>query len=680
MRKVIYVKAWFLLVALINCMLPGFSSAQPVIQWAKKFGGTALDRTTSLALDASGNVYSTGFFSGTADFDPGTGIFNLVSAGSQDAYISKLDASGNFVWAKRIGSTSSDMGLSIAVDPSGNVYTSGYFIGTVDFDPGTGVTSLVSGGGADGFILKLDAAGSFVSVKRFTGTGNEYIYSIAADGSGNVYTTGIFDGTTDFDPGTGTFNLVSGGSQDIFICKLDASGNFAWVKQVGGAGLDHGWSIAVDASGNVYTTGIFSFTADFDPGTGVFNLTPSGTQDVFVCKLDGSGNFVWAKQLGGSASEYGYGIAVDASGNVYTAGYFEGTADFDPGTGTFNLVSAGLRDAFFCKLNSTGTFVTAGRMGGTLNDYAQSIALDASANIYIVADQYSANADYDPGPGAYTVINSGAEANVIAKYNSSGSFVCAFAVTPGHNEIQGNRHVAVTGTTVYITASFDLASTDFNPCTASVTSAVSGSTDIYVAKYDFATCNCTVLPVELVSFNAYRKNNTAMLEWETASEINNDYFIVERSADAVNYMPIGKIQGAGTSSMLHTYSLTDSKPYNGTNYYRLKQTDFDGTFAYSPVRVIDLNGIKPADEGTLYIHPNPASGYTTVEVLSSMKGEITLQVYDLTGEIVYAKPFPIEKGDNSLELDINFLSNGTYIMVGTAAGQEMKKNRLIINN
>jgi len=139
--------------------------------------------------------------------------------------------------------------------------------------------------------------------KSMGGTNLEESVSIAVDDSGNIYTTGYFQGTTDFDPGLGTFNLTSAGVQDIFISKLDASGNFVWAKSIGEISTDIGYSIAIDVSGNVYTAGYFYGTADFDPGAGTFNLTSAGGQDIFISKLDASGNFVWAKSMGGISTE-----------------------------------------------------------------------------------------------------------------------------------------------------------------------------------------------------------------------------------------------------------------------------------------------------------------------------------------------------------------------------------------
>jgi hypothetical protein len=278
----------------------------------------------------------------------------------------------DLVWARQMGgSHKNNEGFSVAVDGSGNVYTTGFFEGTVDFDPGLGVFNLTGAddAGLDVFVSKLDSAGNFVWARRMGGT--DWIWDwargrgVAVDGGGNVYTTGEFRGTVDFDPGAGVFNLTSTGGQnfdadpDIFVSKLDSAGNFVWARRMGAGGRDVGRSVAVDGSGNVYTTGVFRGTVDFDPGAGVFNLPDiSGG---FVSKLDTAGNFVWARQLGGVVE----GVAVDGSGNVYTAGFFRGTVDFDPGAGVFNLTSANLHgEIFVSKLDSAGNFVWAGQMGG----------------------------------------------------------------------------------------------------------------------------------------------------------------------------------------------------------------------------------------------------------------------------------------------------------------------------
>jgi len=383
--------------------------------WAKNLGSSSTDSGSSIAIDSSGSTYTTGSFSGTADFDPGAGTAYLTSAGFDDIFISKLDANGNYVWAKNLGSSSNtDYGVSIAIDSSGNTYTTGWFSGTADFDPGAGTANLTSAGSFDIFITKLDANGNYVWAKNLGGSSGDEGNSITIDSSGNTYTTGSFSGTADFDPGAGTANLTSAGSADIFISKLDANGNYVWAKNLGGSSTDDGYSIAIDSSGNTYTTGSFWVTADFDPGTGTANLTSAGYSDIFISKLDANGNYVWAKNLGGSSGDYGYSIAIDSSGNTYTTGYFNGTADFDPGTGTANLTSAGVEDIFITKLDANGNYVWAKNLGGSDYDGGKSIAIDSSGNTYTTG-YFNGTADFDPGTGTANLTSAGSYDIFISK-------------------------------------------------------------------------------------------------------------------------------------------------------------------------------------------------------------------------------------------------------------------------
>ena len=337
------------ILVLASLLLPVVAVQGQDLVWARQVGGASSEWGWGVAVDDSGNVYTTGEFQGTVDFDPGAGVFNLTSAGGDDIFVSKLDSAGNFLWAQQMGGTDNDSGNALAVDGGGNVYTTGGFRVTADFDPGVGVINLTSAGERDIFVSKLDSAGNFVWVQQMSGTGDDRSWGLAVDGSGNVYTTGGFEGTVDFDPSAGVFNLTSAGAVDIFVSKLDSAGNFVWVQQMGGTGVDFCRGISVDSSGNVYTTGQFEGTADFDPGLGVVNLTSVGFFDISVSKLDSAGNFVWAQQMGGPGFDAVNGLAVDGNGNLYTTGGFEGTVDFDPGANVSNLTSTGELDIFVAK-------------------------------------------------------------------------------------------------------------------------------------------------------------------------------------------------------------------------------------------------------------------------------------------------------------------------------------------
>ena len=415
--------------------------------WAKSFGAAAADAGLSIAVDSTGNVYTTGFFASTVDFDPGAGTTNLTTAGSSDVFISKLDASGNLVFAKRFGGGISDLGYSIAVDSTGNIYTTGFFQDTVDFDPSAGTTNLTTAGLSDVFISKLDASGNLVFAKRFGAAEADAGRSVAVDSTGNVYTTGYFEQTVDFDPSAGTTNLTSAGRSDVFVSKLDSSGNLVFAKRFGAAETDVGLSVAVDSTGNVYTTGYFEQTVDFDPGAGTTDLTTGGGSDVFVSKLDASGNLVFAKRFGGSNDDGGISISVDSNGNIHTTGYFEERVDFDPGAGTSNLTSAGGTDVFVSKIDSSGNLLLAKSFGGTANDVGRSITFDSTGNIYTTGE-FAGTVDFDPGTGTTNLISAGGNDVFILRLDPSGDARASAAPSaPTLNSITGgDRRVTITFT------------------------------------------------------------------------------------------------------------------------------------------------------------------------------------------------------------------------------------------
>lgn len=372
--------------------------------WAKRFGGTGNHAGGVITVDGNGNIYVGGSFSNTVDFDPGAGTANLTSAKSEDAFILKLDANGNYLWAKSFGGGDTNAGYDglsgIAVDVTGNVYAAGFFTGTVDFDSGEATVNRVAT--SDGaFILKLNAAGAFVWVDSFDGTGKDQIASLALDTNGDIYAGGSFGSSVDFNPNpliNETFTALN--DNDAFILKLGSSGNFTWAKTFGvvtGGGYDVVRSVAVDIGGNVFATGAFKGRVDFDSSGGENFLGTTGNDyDIFVLKLNTSGGLEWAKSMGGASSDNAQGLTLDGTGNVYTTGWFQGSVDFDPTTGTFETLTATVGDAFISKLDSSGNYQWARKIGGTLKTVGRSIAADMNGNVYI-AGFFAGKVDFDPG-------------------------------------------------------------------------------------------------------------------------------------------------------------------------------------------------------------------------------------------------------------------------------------------
>jgi hypothetical protein len=421
MKKYLFVIIWLFTILFAKSQSTAF-------QWAKQMGGIGGDVGYAVSTDAQGNVYTTGYFSNTSDFDPGPGTYTLSVSGHTEMFISKLDASGNFLWAKQFAGSATNYGKAIKVDALGNIYTTGYYSGVIDLDPNAGTYTLSANAPAM-FISKLDASGNFVWAKQFVGVSSTTLgLSLEIDALGNVYTTGNFNGPVDFDPGAGTYILtMSGIRTHAFISKLDAAGNFVWAKQLGGEVTVNGYSIISDAQSNIYVSGSFVGAADFDPGAGTFSLTTStlGQSDVFVSKLDASGNFIWAKGIGGvNLFDEALAMTVDLSGNVYTTGYYTGTADFDPGVGVFNLISEGGKDIFISKLDANGNFVWAKTIGGIYDDYGRGIALDALNNVYTTGS-FKGSADFNPGSAINYLVSGSFNSSFISKLDVSGNYVWA---------------------------------------------------------------------------------------------------------------------------------------------------------------------------------------------------------------------------------------------------------------
>ena len=166
----------------------------------------------------------------------------------------RLSSAQELNWGAAYGGPSSDSVTCLKLDTFGNVYSSGRFLGTVDFDPGPGTFNL-SSVVVNSFIQKLDKDGNLVCAKQIeTGWVS---YQIAVDDAESVYIYGTFTGTVDFDPGVGIFNMTATGSSAISLCKLDANGNFVWAKQIGGSGRSSAGKMEKDHSGNLYLTGEF---------------------------------------------------------------------------------------------------------------------------------------------------------------------------------------------------------------------------------------------------------------------------------------------------------------------------------------------------------------------------------------------------------------------------------------
>lgn len=394
-------------------------------EWVKHFGvDPQYTVGVGIVVDTNKFLISVGNFAGTVDFDGGVNVSNLSSNGFQDIYITKYDTAGNFIWAKQLGGIEGDRVLYIKQDLTGNLIIVGFFQNVVDFDPGVGVSNLTAIGLSQ-FVLKLDRDGNFIWVKQLE-TNDLDVVDI--DPENNIILLGSFGGIVDFDPGPGVFLATTpiANSADMFVLKLTNDGNFIWVKQFMSltTGQTQQSGLESDVEGNIYLTGNFTGSIDFDPNAGITSLTPVGVNDIFIAKLTKDGHFIWVKQIGSLNEEKPTALEIDNIGNIYASGYFtNSTVDFDPGVGTYFLTSNSLfPSCFVLKLDKNGNFLFAKNFEGAYSDGGV-ITIDSSNNLYI-AGFFEGPVDFDPGPNVFN-INEGCL--FTTKLDANGNFIWAIA-------------------------------------------------------------------------------------------------------------------------------------------------------------------------------------------------------------------------------------------------------------
>ena len=387
----------FLLTAAWLCFSAAVSQAQ-TFDWGGRFGGVGEDVIRDFYVDPAGNSYSTGYFTDTADFSLTSTPATIISNSFYDAFVQKVRPDGSLAWVKSFGGPWFDYGKGIVADAQGNVYVTGVYEDTVDFDPGPGTSLLTSRGAQDIFIVKLDVNGNFVWAKSVGGGAYDESSAIGVDGAGNVYVGGYFNDTADFNPGPGVMEVICAGLNDNFVLKLNSAGDFVWVKHIGNDKVDVLMSMVVTPAGDVYSAGIFSGEVDFDPGPGQYLLSSdSADRQAFVWKLNTAGDFVLARNFKGDGPAEGYGIDVDAAGNMYLTGYYAGTIDFDPGNGVFNLVSPDFGETFIVKLDAQGNFVWAKSTESTEDVTAFTVDVDGAGRV-LVSGFMETTTDFDPSP------------------------------------------------------------------------------------------------------------------------------------------------------------------------------------------------------------------------------------------------------------------------------------------
>ena len=461
------------------------------VDWVKNFGGELSDEGFGVDVDKEGNTYLTGSFEDNVTF--GDDI-TLDNNGKSDAFVAKLNETGEVLWAKNFGGSSFDDAFDIKVDEAGNSYITGRFEGQATFlseensDLGSvereisaendnqpqedapailipAETSIIldSKGSKDIFVTKLDSSGKVKWAKNFGSDSNglDSGEGITVDKLGNIYIAGRFEGTATFGEQN---SLTSNGFEDGFVTKLNENGEVVWAKKFGGEDSDIVNAVTVDELGNTYVTGRFAGTVNFDANN---SLTSNGQDDIFVSKLKDSGDVEWLHSFGATSNDEGYDIAVDKAGNTYITGSFQGSTTF----GDTTLESNGARDGFVAKLDVMGNVKWAKKFGGQSTDKGFGITLDESENIYLTGSFQN-----EISFGGTTLTSVGDKDTFIAKLDKMG--MVKWAKKLGSDSEDEGFDIAVNGDSeTYVTGSFEkTAQIDNTPITSE------GKSDAFLVK------------------------------------------------------------------------------------------------------------------------------------------------------------------------------------------------------
>ncbi|PCH98411.1 MAG: hypothetical protein COB85_01580 [Bacteroidetes bacterium] len=542
-------------------------------------------------------------------------------------FLSNLSYGQKFEWAIGIGGEGIDQSRSIAADDWGNLLVTGTYSLTVDFDPGPDSLNKSSNSGTDFYVAKYDAGGNILWVNALGGFGNDYGGIVQTDVFGNVYVIGSFQYTVDFDPGTNSFELTTNGSSDIFIAKYKANGNFLWAKNIGGITAESVSTSVLDAEGNIFIAGTFDDNIDFDPGPGTAKLWSSNSKgDVFFAKYDNNGNYIWAKSVGGSFSDYCYSMDVDASGNVYLTGGFWEWTDLDPGPGTAYF-SGSISEIYIAKYDKNGSYLWAKSMGGSSIDIGNGISVDALGNLYITG-LMNDTVDFDPGAGVANLISNGSFDIFLAKYDNYGNYLWANNFG-GYYADQGLGICTDGEGKVYMIGHFDGAFIDFDPDSGYATISSHESQDAFVAHYD-------------TDGNYIWVGAWGGAEWDLGNAITKDRF--------------GNVYALG-----HFQDTVDF--------------DFgDDTFKLAAIGVSDAYIAKysgglteayqsPISTGPLELiaYPNPSTERLFIETISMAQGLWRIEIIDVVGKKVYSESVFISNIFQH-ELDVSAYSSGIYFL------------------
>lgn len=484
---------FFLCCLLVSAFAPASINAQTT-EWGHKIGTGGTGRGYMVKVAPNGNVYVAGYFSGTTDLDPSAGVYNITSAGSEDAFLACYTPAGALLWGFRIGGTSIDAVMGLDFDQQNNVIIVGYFRGTnVDFNPAAGTAFLTDNGimgsanwGGDGFVAKYDVNGNYQWAFQI---GGPWVYdgaeSVATDAQGNIYVGGCILDDADLDPSVNTLMINGAINGRGYLCKYTPGGQIIWgfgFLSQGVGGTDCGVRSMVLRGGEIYISGFVEEFSDFDPSANVASWTTNSLGDPYIAKYDTAGNYIFHYVASGNTFEDAQHLTLDPAGNIYVTGYTSGS---NLAFGT-NVVTApgggGNADIFLAKFTNAGALIWARMMGANQEDVGTGITY--ADNHFFVTGYFSGTVDFDPGVGVQNLVSAGSTDIYTVKYDLNGNYVCGFR-TGSTGADRGWAINPDAQNNIYESGEF-INTVDFDPSAQPYNLTATGTNNAFVVKYLYA--------------------------------------------------------------------------------------------------------------------------------------------------------------------------------------------------
>lgn len=650
--------------ALICCSL--MLNAQ-VLEWAYNIGpakSTTVDEVgENIVVDDSLNVYIIGNFEDTVDMDLSAGVHQVISSGYSNICLAKYDQYMNLIWCNHLYDESSATAVGLQISPDNTLQIVGGFSDTLDVDPSANEALLITVGYGDHFFAEYDLDGNYLQSWSFGNGGGDFIHNLHTDINGNIYMTGWFQNTVNFNPGGTPYNITSSCSVNGYLVCYDSSGSFRWAQSSSGGavGNSNGNGVTTDMEGNTYWTGTFIDSAYLDYGSTTQVIYGGSNINGFVGKYDYEGELIWAIPLAGTGKCRAKCVDVDSNNDLLLFGYYQDSIDFDPSLNEHYCYSDS-RNLFFAKYNSDGNLIWVKTIDSDNAIYSGEMTLDDLDNIYLTG-HYGILADFNPDSIAVDTTWVADRSSFIVKYDNDGNYdwhLVADGKNFAYNLFVDNQYDTYFIGRLWLDSDFDPDTTGEHLLTTT------NDADIFFAKYS----QCITDSFELISScepiwwhgslltesGIYTYNETYPYSCDSVFHVDFEINVPEFS---VNYSDgTVTVSGEGDSFQWldcdNEYNQIPSEtdisfsPYEDGNY-AVEVTYSSCIDTSDCISVIGLN-VDQEINNEYIVFPNPTDGIINIDC-----DDITrIDICDINGRHIISK--------DKAQIDLSHFQKGIYIL------------------